>query len=474
MKSLPIRVALLALGACLVTAPGAAAGNATEMSATIYVGGLPDLRPGPGGASRCSALVDRAAAGAYGMQRLQFLVSVWWVDTGPRNPPPGWSGCDHYSFSDYYCFNRFNSTSVDYWSYERGAGGKPVPVDQAQVNEFSRLLGQCFQQAVDQGFDVAVNVHADDGNQKNGWRNTLDFDPLQPFRGFTYMQVFLDPVVDALAAAMGARSEAYLALQGEMGATVFIYPDEWAQVADAVRERFAAMRPELRGRLKLGLGINNSKLCGCILIDVLDYNEYLSKFAPLWLQNAGMFDLPAIHELFGNVDFVGISAYIPQKRLDFQPCDMETLMRQMDREFAFYNLTLRKLADEGKEIHWIEFGIGGGDSQNGDRIATDPLQAAYYPYFGIGGRYTRALDPWTTYAPEQPNAVRDYMHHYYNATSQYLLQGGCDFRVDAVYMWNLGSWDVIGLYPDGSAEGSYRDVGAVDIVIRHNARANAG
>ena len=44
------------------------------------------------------------------------------------------------------------------------------------------------------------------------------------------------------------------------------------------------MRPELRGRLKLGLGINNSKLCGCILVDVLDYNEYLSKFAPLWPQ----------------------------------------------------------------------------------------------------------------------------------------------------------------------------------------------
>ena len=69
------------------------------MSATVYVGGLPDLRPGPGGASRCSVLVDRAAAGAFGMRRLQFLVSVWWVDTGPRNPPPGWSGCDHYTFS---------------------------------------------------------------------------------------------------------------------------------------------------------------------------------------------------------------------------------------------------------------------------------------------------------------------------------------------------------------------------------------
>jgi hypothetical protein len=33
---------------------------------------------------------------------------------------------------------------------------------------------------------------------------------------------------------------------------------------------------------------------------------------------------------------------------------------------------------------------------------------------------------------------------------------------------------VLGLYPDGSAEGSYRDQGAVDIVTKHNARANSG
>ena len=34
--------------------------------------------------------------------------------------------------------------------------------------------------------------------------------------------------------------------------------------------------------------------------------------------------------------------------------------------------------------------------------------------------------------------------------------------------------DVLGLYSDGSAEGSYRDQGAVDIVTKHNARANSG
>jgi hypothetical protein len=41
-------------------------------------------------------------------------------------------------------------------------------------------------------------------------------------------------------------------------------------------------RPALAGRIKLGLGINNSKLCGCVLIDVVNYDDYLAQFAPLW------------------------------------------------------------------------------------------------------------------------------------------------------------------------------------------------
>jgi hypothetical protein len=51
-----------------------------------------------------------------------------------------------------------------------------------------------------------------------------------------------------------------------------------------VRQRIAQARPELAGRVRLGLGINNSKLCGCVLIDIVDYDEYLAEFEPLWPQ----------------------------------------------------------------------------------------------------------------------------------------------------------------------------------------------
>ena len=41
----------------------------------------------------------------------------------------------------------------------------------------------------------------------------------------------------------------------------------------------------------------------------------------------------------------------------------------------------------GKEIHFIEFGVGGGVNQQGTQKATTAAEAAYYPFFGIYGSY---------------------------------------------------------------------------------------
>jgi hypothetical protein len=71
----------------------------------------------------------------------------------------------------------------------------------------------------------------------------------------------------------------------------------------------------------------------------------------------------------------------------------------------------------GKEIHWIEWGLGGGASQDGRTPARTALEAAYWPYWGIF-RYSPQADPWSN--PE----VQGYLLHYINATSAYLLQVG--------------------------------------------------
>lgn len=47
----------------------------------------------------------------------------------------------------------------------------------------------------------------------------------------------------------------------------------------------------------------------------------------------------------------------------------------------------------GKEIHFVEFGIGGGTNQAGVGVARTAEQAAYYPFYGIYGAYRWAQAP---------------------------------------------------------------------------------
>ncbi|PRW45181.1 hypothetical protein C2E21_6228 [Chlorella sorokiniana] len=451
---------ILLLAACCRPAEGAVA----EIGPTIYIGGIQDLQLDGSGVSKCNRLVDSALS--YGsFSNAQFLVSVLWWDSGPRDPPPGWDGCDNYTLSTYYCFGRFNSTSVEYYAYGLDDNKTAIPVNASQVATFRDLLADCLGYAVDRGLDVSINVHLDDGRQQNGWRNTLPFNPLWELRGFSYYDAVLEPIVGALNLVLHNSSDAWLSLQGEMGATVFFFPWEWARVADMVRDR---LRPELRDRVRLGLGINNSKLCGCVLIDIIDYNDYLRAFAPLWPSIMDWFDMRGIREAFTTVEYVGISAYVPQARTDFQPCDMENLVKMMDIEFSYYNLTLRELVDMGKEIHWIEWGIGGGVAQTGDQPARTALGAAHTPYFGVQSPYNKSRDPWQI--PE----VRDYMRYFVNQTSEYLLQGGCDYQVGSVFLWTVGgSWDVLGLYDraTGAQDGTFRDEVAVEEIRQHNDEA---
>ena len=66
----------------------------------VYIGGIQDLRPDSTGASKCSRLVDAAVSYGHGVfQRAQFLVSVLWWDSGPRDPPSGYTGCQNYTLS---------------------------------------------------------------------------------------------------------------------------------------------------------------------------------------------------------------------------------------------------------------------------------------------------------------------------------------------------------------------------------------
>lgn len=114
-------------------------------------------------------------------------------------------------------------------------------------------------------------------------------------------------------------------------------------------------------------------------------------------------------------------------------------------------------------------GIGGGANQNGWVKAETALQAAQTPYFGISANpYQRALDPFL-------NAeVAGYRDYFYQQVSAY-LKGACNATTSYasatadVFIWNLLSWDVQGIYPpSNSPEGSYRSPATMAIVNQHN------
>ena len=48
--------------------------------------------------------------------------------------------------------------------------------------------------------------------------------------------------------------------------------------------------------------------------------------------------------------------------------------------------------------------------------------------------------------------------------------GNKTYKVSAVYVWCLASWDVLGVYPESTTrEGSYKEPAIVEMVQQHNA-----
>eukprot|EP00887_Chlorella_sp_A99_P008196 scaffold12.g8196.t1 len=293
------------------------------------------------------------AAQMGGTKRLQFVPTLFWQDTGPRDPPPGFDPtCKNNDFLNGWVVNR--------WCFDRN---DCHPATQAEADRFRDALATCMRTAVDHGFDLAVNMHVDDATNGGlgGWRNTLEFDPTTPYSGMRRVRRH------AFSACGAGSTQVYLIMQGEMGATIFFSSAAWLRVAGETRARVAPPDP---AHLHIGLGINNAKLCGCILVGIVDHREYLAKFPAAFEQVKSEFDVSAIQQLFKGVDFIGISAYIPMPVPQFQVCELEGLMTDLDTEFSFYGLTLKELSAQGKELHWIEFGVGGGTSPTGDKKAT--------------------------------------------------------------------------------------------------------
>lgn len=359
---------------------------------------------------------------------------------------------------------------MNHWCYSRRDGACTEVAD-SELASFQTNVGACMKYAASKGLNLAVNARVDDGRSLGGWRNTLDFSPALKYGKYSYEEAILNPLADMLSAAAAVGSQVEFTLQGEMGATVFFHPQEWIEVIGRIRNRIVTARAldNRAGPVLIGLGANNLKACGCQYVGIVDAYEYLGNLSATFDPSIYP-DIPSVKKAYLAADFLGISAYIPMPTPQFQVCQLEGLLERMDQELGLYNMSLGELTTGGTELHYSEYGLGGGTSQNGDRPATTAEESAYTPFFGIGGSYACSKDPFDMCHPDVPNPVRDYRRYYYAKSAEYFQKGGCKYKgTKRAFIWSLGSWDVLAIYPgDRSSEGSWTDPVVVQTINCHN------
>ncbi len=388
----------------------------------------------------------------------------------------------NYAGSDlntYYCYNRFGATEVKHFCYQRDPNAKSCDeVTEEEIERFSTAFGKCVQKAVDMGFDIEVNVRVDDGRTLEGWRNTLLFNPTTEYGTYSYETAILNPIADILSGLDSYDKQISMTVLGEMGATMFFYPEEWSGVLERMRARIDSKRPNSPG-VKLGIQQNNSKFCGCYAVGFVGkHEEYMKLLAEGFDPVALGINLDQVRQLYKDADYLGISAYLPMTSAnDIELCDYEGLLHRTDDELAYFGLSLEEIT-KTTAIHYAETGVGGGAAQDGRTPAKTADEAAFYPYWGIQGPHTCELDPFKmcecdmmTGECSAPNPVREYRRDFYQGFSEYLRnKGACEYSnaIEVVYIWGTGSWDVLGVY---NPDRSWMDPVVTETLRRHNTNA---
>src|SRR3954451_12591784 len=136
---------------------------------------------------------------------------------------------------------------LDYGLIRAEEGWRYTPFDDELLGQFRASLRVAFAEAVVHKLDIAILPHVDAAGPQFGWRNRYDLDPLADSGGYSYQRALIDPIADALEATVGPETGIEFALTGEMGRTVFAYPDSYLQIIQGLRRR------ERLGHLKTGV-----------------------------------------------------------------------------------------------------------------------------------------------------------------------------------------------------------------------------
>jgi hypothetical protein len=307
-------------------------------------------------------------------------------------------------------------------------GWQYTPFDKPLLTRFRVQLKRAFAKAARLKLDIAILPHVDAAGPRSGWRNDFDLDPLKVCGGFTYKKVMIDSIADALAASVRKDTEVEFALTGEMGRTVFAYPDSYRKIMAELRKRLK--------HLQTGVSLNFNKVSG--------------NYKPAARDSA------AVQKLLDQSDFLGFSCYgtvsLPPKLRDFT-----AIIDHFAAELKGKGVTI----PEGLRLHFSEVGLGGGapSANSADSSAREPAQAAKAAWAGTGDP---KKNPWGT------KRMRDFRRAYHRALLQFLRTQPARWKVTAAFLWNTGSW-----CPYGFEVSAFADKKVIQMIRVHNTAAAA-
>jgi hypothetical protein len=308
------------------------------------------------------------------------------------------------------------------------AGNVFYPSDSEVISEIKNYYATCFSKAVEKKLAISLLLHLNAHGEIQEWRNHYDFDPLLPLSGMTYEQSMLIPLIETLESSVPSDWPVEISLQGEMGTTVFKYPQSWRTLIERIRTR---------GKLtnaRFGLSFNYQGVAGSA--------------------SPAEIDTAAVKKLWDACDFIGVSMY-QAVSLPPIPEDFDLAVGLFAGEF----MGLRCPLPGNKPIDFVEVGLGGGGLSSVDWKtsvpATHVADAARAPYLG-SPKYLEA-NPWSD------PTLRTLRVNYHSALCHFLSASRQRHSVRRAFLWSFGSWD-----PHGLSEENFADKKIIQSINEHN------
>lgn len=282
--------------------------------------------------------------------------------------------------------------------------------NQIVLNKLNQYWQKCLPILMDNNIKIMITPHLDDGEGRGIWRNSLLFDPLQKYsHGLTYYQLMFEPIFKAIKKINKNHLEVEIAMQGEMGATLFYAPTSYLKIIRKIKANLP--------NAKVGISVNYNNIAG----------DFIG-FAPSDLQD--LIDLS---------DFIGLSAYAPVqlKNNKTTKSHFKNSILSFIAEWKILGINLPKR----KPYVFSEVGLGGGNWLNdGKTPGTSIEEVAGAPYAGL---YGHDINPW------ENQELFSYRRDFYQKLNRFLNNQiwQREYKVIDAYIWNANTWDIMGFYP---------------------------